>query len=96
MTYKLIDENELKLLKSKSELTMIDLEAIMWEKTSIIRYLRNIQNTYRVRLANLKAVGKEWEVYMAIKTIEEMIIWIEGLKEEINKIKEEEEKNKEK
>lgn len=95
MTYKLIDENELKLLKSKSELTMIDLEAIMWEKTSIIRYLRNIQNTYRVRLANLQAVGKEWEVYIAVKTIEEMIVWIEGLKDEINKIKEEE-KNKEK
>jgi hypothetical protein len=95
MSYKLIDEHELKLLKSKSELTMIDLEAIMWEKSSIIRYLRNIQNTYRVRLANLQAVGKEWEVYMAIKTIEEMIVWIEGLKDEINKIKEQE-KNKEK
>lgn len=94
MKYSIITEEELKLLNinSKNKLVMQDLEGIMWEKTGIIKYLRNIQSNYRAKLSNLQAVGKEWEIYIAIKCIEEIINWIETLKDDINKIKEEEKK----
>lgn len=90
--YKLISKEEHRILKSKTDLSMSDLEWIMWEKSSVINYLRNIQTTYRMKLANLQAVGSEWEIYIAIKTIEEIIKWIDILKEDIDKIRQEEEK----
>ena len=92
--YKVISKEEHTILKSKSDLNMSDLEWVLWEKTSIINYLRNIQTSYRMRLANLDAVGKEWEVYIAIKTVEEVIKAIEWLKDEIEVIKKQEKEKK--
>ena len=88
--FKVISKEEHTVLKSKSDLNMSDLEWVLWEKSSIINYLRNIQTSYRMRLANLDAVGKEWEVYIAIKTVEEIIKAIEWLKDEIEVIKKQE------
>ena len=92
--YKVISKEEHTILKSKSDLNMSDLEWVLWEKSSIINYLRNIQTSYRMRLANLDAVGKEWEVYIAIKTVEEIIKAIEWLKDEIEVIKKQEKEKK--
>jgi len=92
--FKVISKEEHTILKSKSDLNMSDLEWVLWEKTSIINYLRNIQTSYRMRLANLDAVGKEWEVYIAIKTVEEIIKAIEWLKDEIEVIKKQEKEKK--
>jgi len=92
--FKVISKEEHTILKSKSDLNMSDLEWVLWEKTSIINYLRNIQTSYRMRLANLDAVGKEWEVYIAIKTVEEVIKAIEWLKDEIEVIKKQEKEKK--
>lgn len=98
MSYSLISKEELTLLTSTTDnrLVMQDLSIILEEKGSFTRYLRNIQSNYRAKLANMQAVWKEWEVYMWIKTIEEIISGIESLKDDINKIEEEEKKKKEK
>lgn len=92
--YRIISDEEFTLLKSKTDLKMSDLEWVLWERTSIVNYLNNISMSYRLKLANLQSVGKEWEIYIALKTIDEIIKWINSLKEEIENIKKQEEEKK--
>jgi len=83
MSYKIVNEQEFKLLNTKNYLVRQDIEWIIENQDIFIKYLTNIQNTYRTTLANLQAIGKEGEVYIWIKTIEKIIEWIKLLPKEI-------------